>query len=147
MNYFKQEISKQTKSLYDFIDITEEIIKIVQDSKIENGLANIQIMHTSAALIVNENEPLLLEDFKDNLEKVATRSQFYHHDDMTHRTVNVCDNECVNGHAHCKAIHLLPNATLNIWEGKLQLGQWQRVFLVELDRSRPRTVQIMVLGE
>ncbi|HNY97928.1 MAG TPA: YjbQ family protein, partial [Candidatus Pacearchaeota archaeon] len=63
------------------------------------------------------------------------------------RTINVCDNECVNGHAHCKAIHFLANVTLNLKNGKLQLGQWQRVFLVELDHSRDRLVQVQILGE
>lgn len=62
------------------------------------------------------------------------------------RTVNVCPKECINGHAHCKAIHLLVNIALNLVNGEMQLGQWQRVFLVELDRTRERKVQIQILG-
>jgi len=61
--------------------------------------------------------------------------------------VNMCDDECVNGHSHCKAILLPTSVTLNIVDSKLQLGQWQRIFIRELDRSRPRKVQIQIIGE
>ncbi len=147
MKIYCGEIRIKTKNLYDFCDITANIEKIIHESLIVCGLVNVQIMHTSAALIVNENEPLLLEDFKENLESIANSRKTYRHDDMQHRTINVCDNECVNGHAHCKAIHFLANVTLNLKNGKLQLGQWQRVFLVELDHSRDRLVQVQILGE
>jgi secondary thiamine-phosphate synthase enzyme len=140
-------LSHQTKSLFDFIDITAEVEKFVSESSIKNGLVNVQILHTSAALIFNENEPLLLQDIKANLEKIAPKNASYQHDEFDKRTVNVCENECVNGHSHCKAIRLPSNITLNLIEGKLQLGQWQRIMLVELDSSRPRKIQVQVIGE
>ena len=139
--------SYQTKELFDFIDATDEIKKFVEGSGIKNGLVNVQIMHTSAALIVNECEPLLLGDMKKNLEATASRKLEYQHDDFSIRTVNVCDKEEKNGHSHCKAIHLLPSATLNLIDGKLQLGRWQSVMLVELDCSRPRKIQVGIIGE
>ena len=137
----------QTKALFDIIDVTEEIEKFVSDSSIKNGLVNVQILHTSAALLFNENEPLLLEDIKANLEKIAPKDASYGHDDFDRRTVNVCENECVNGHSHCKAIRLPSTITLNLIGGKLQLGQWQRIMLIELDSSRPRKIQVQVIGE
>jgi len=137
----------QTKGEFDFIDITQEVRKFVKECKIKNGLVNVQILHTSAALIVNENEPLLLEDIKNTLEKCSPKSEKYQHDNLSKRTVNVCPGECVNGHSHCKAIHLPVNATLNIIDGKLQLGQWQSIMLVELDRPRTRRVQLQIIGE
>ena len=137
---------KTTKTL-DFIDITEKVEEFVEESEIKNGLVNIQILHTSAGLIVNENEPLLLEDFKKNIENIAKSTESYNHDDFDRRTVNMCNNECKNGHAHCKSIYFLVNATLNLIDKKLQLGQWQRIFLVELDRPRPRKIQIQIIGE
>ena len=97
----------QTKKLYDFIDITDEILDFIQESKIQNGLVNVQIMHTSVALIVNEHEPLLFEDIQRNLEATASSKAEYRHDDFSVRTVNLCDDECKNGHSHCQAIHLL----------------------------------------
>jgi len=137
----------QTEELFDFVDATEEIKKFVKESGIQNGLVNIQIMHTSAALIVNEHEPLLLEDMKRNLEATASNKLKYQHDDFSVRTVNLCDDECKNGHSHCKAIHLLPSVTLNLIKGELQLGEWQRIMLVELDGSRPRKIQVVIVGE
>jgi len=140
-------IEFKTSKTLDFIDITGKIEKFIEESQIKNGLVNVQILHTSAALIVNENEPLLIEDFKRNIENSSKSTETYEHDDFKKRTVNMCDNECRNGHAHCKAIHFLVNATLNLIDKKLQLGQWQRIFLVELDRPRPRKIQIQILGE
>ena len=137
----------QTKELFDFIDLTNEIKSFIEESGVKNGLVNIQILHTSSALIVNENEPLLKEDIKRNLEKTASNKLKYKHDDFSIRIVNLCDNECKNGHSHCKAIHLLPSTTLNLIDGELQLGQWQKIMLIELDCSRPRKVQIQILGE
>ncbi len=139
--------SYQTKDIFDFIDITDEVRNFVEKSGIKNGLVNVQILHTSAALIVNENEPLLLNDIKKNLENTASRKIDYQHDDFSIRTVNLCDDECKNGHSHCKAIHLLVSVTLNLIDGKLQLGRWQRIMLVELDHSRPRNLQVQVIGE
>ncbi|MBM3251093.1 MAG: YjbQ family protein [Candidatus Nealsonbacteria bacterium] len=147
MKIANKTLKYQTKSEFDFIDITEEVRKFVQESRIKNGLVNIQILHTSAGLIVNENEPLLLEDIKKNLENCSPASREYQHDDFSRRTVNVCPGECINGHSHCKAIHLLVNATLNIIKGELQLGQWQNIIFIELDRSRPRKIQLQIIGE
>ena len=146
MKITHKTIEFQTKEALEFIDLTEKIENFIKESQIKDGLVNIQILHTSAALIVNENEPLLLEDFRENLKKTAPRDLNYQHNDLTRRTVNVCPDECINGHSHCQAIHLLVAATLNLIDGKLQLGQWQRIFLVELDRSRKRKVQIQIIG-
>jgi len=147
MKITNKTIEFQTKEALEFIDFTDRIEGFVKESQIKDGLVNIQILHTSAALIVNENEPLLLGDFKKNLKKTAPKDLVYQHNDLTKRTVNVCPDECINGHSHCQAIHLLVSATLNLIDGKLQLGQWQRIFLVELDRSRKRKVQIQIIGE
>jgi len=140
-------IEFKTLKTLDFIDITEKIEEFIKESQIKNGLVNVQILHTSAALMVNENEPLLIEDFKRNIENIAKSTENYNHDDFDRRTVNMCDNECRNGHSHCKAIYFLVNTTLNLIDKKLQLGQWQRVFLVEMDRPRPRKIQIQIIGE
>ena len=146
MKIENKTIKFATKKALDFIDFTEEVEKFINESGVKGGIINIQILHTSAALIVNENEPLLIEDFKKNIEASALSSENYQHDNLAKRNVNVCENECINGHSHCKAIHLLVSVTLNIIDKKLQLGQWQRVFLVELDRPRKRKIQLQVMG-
>lgn len=147
MKALNKTIEFQTKEQYDFIDFTKEVKDFIRESQIKNGLVNVQILHTSSALMVNENESLLIEDFKNNLRKIAPKDVNYQHNDLTKRTINVCPDECVNAHSHCQAIHLLVSATLNLIEGELQLGQWQSIFLVELDHARPRKVQIQILGD
>jgi len=68
-------------------------------------------------------------------------------DDLDLRAVNVIDEERPNGHAHCRALVLPSSVCLNVVRGGVQLGQWQRVFLVELDGPRDRNVSVMMLGE
>ncbi|MEA3344269.1 MAG: secondary thiamine-phosphate synthase enzyme YjbQ [Patescibacteria group bacterium] len=147
MKTTNKTITFQTKGKFDFIDITEQVKSFVEKSEIKEGLVNIQNMHTSSALIVNENEPLLIEDMKQRLEIFAPESLNYNHDNFDIRTVNLCDDECKNGHSHCKAILMLPSVTLNLIEGQMQLGKWQSIMFIELDSSRERKVQIQILGE
>ena len=147
MEIVNKTIEFDTKTELDFIDFTDEVENFIKENKIKNGIVNIQILHTSAALIINENEPLLIEDFKKNLLQTASKDLEYLHDNLEKRTVNLCPDECINGHSHCKAIHLSVNFALNLINGELQLGQWQRIFLVELDRPRKRKVQILILGK
>lgn len=147
MKFQNKNIIVKTKKLFEIVDITEKVLDFVKKTKVENGLINIQTMHTTAMLILNENEPLLLEDIKKNLERLASRKENYDHDNFDIRTVNMCDNECVNGHSHCKAIYLSPNVVLNLIKNELQLGKWQRILYIELDRAKERTVQLAILGQ
>jgi len=147
MKIENKTLTYKTKNQFDFIDITDEVKSFVKESGIQQGLVNIQSLHTTAALILNEKEPLLLEDIKRNLENTAPQNLEYNHDDFGRRTVNLCDDECANGHAHCKAIHLQPSITLNLVEGELKLGRWQRLLFIELDRERERMVHLQAIGE
>jgi len=147
MKIKNKTIKYQTKGEFDFIDITDDVEAFVKDSEVKNGLVNIQTLHTTLAIILNEKEPLLIEDIKRNLENTAPKSLSYRHDDFKRRTANLCDGECVNGSSHCRAVHLPSNIVLNLIDGKTQLGQWQRVMIVELDRSKKRKIQIQIIGE
>lgn len=147
MKHFNEEIKLRTEKTYHFINLTEQIKKMVEKSGIKNGLVNVQTLHTTTAIVVNEDEPLLLKDIERHLERFAEQGIEYNHDNFAVRTVNMCDGECANGHAHCKAVILPTHATLNLINGELQLGQWQQVFALELDRSRNRKIQIHIIGE
>ena len=136
----------KTATTLDFIDITEKIQKKIKKSGIKNGVINIQSLHTTMSIIVNEAEPLLISDMKKLLEKLAPRTMKYMHDNFEIRTVNMCDGECANGHSHNKAIHLPTSTMLNIVKSSLQLGTWQRIFAIELDRSRSRKVALQIIG-
>lgn len=136
----------RTNGALEFIDLTDRIAKIVETSGVQSGLVNVQSLHTTVAILVNENEPLLLEDMRRTLEAFAPRNAAYHHDDFSLRIVNRTPDEKPNGHAHCKAMILPSSVTLQIQRGQLRLGCWQRIFVAELDRAKERTVSVMVLG-
>jgi secondary thiamine-phosphate synthase enzyme len=140
-------IKLKTVATLDFIDITDKVKDKLKKAGIKRGVVNIQSLHTTMAVIVQEGEPLLLTDLKKVLEKVAPRTTKYMHDNFDIRTVNMNPNEPVNGHSHCKAMFLTTSSFLNIINGKLQLGKWQRIFAVELDNARPRQIALQIIGE
>lgn len=140
-------ISLNTKEELQIIDITDKVKNIVLESGVKNGIINIQSLHTTASIVVNENEPLLLEDFKKHLKSLSSRDKDYNHDDFDRRTVNMCPNEPKNGCSHCRALHLPTNVCLNIINNQLQLGVWQRIFFIELDRPKNRKIQLQILGQ
>ena len=131
----------------EFIDLTDRLQRLVTDTGLRFGILNVQTLHTTTAVVVNEHEPLLLADFQGLLESAAPKDARYRHDDMTARTVNVTAAERPNGHAHCRALLLPSSVALNVASGRLQLGQWQRVFLVELDGPRERQISALLLRE
>ena len=131
----------------EFIDLTDRLERLVADAGLRFGMVNLQTLHTTLAVVVNEHEPLLLNDFRRLLAGVAPADGRYQHDDETVRTVNLVEEERPNGHAHCRALLLPASACLNVTEGRLQLGRWQRVFVVELDGPRERHVSILLFGE
>lgn len=136
-----------TSKSTEFIDLTARIQSLVTDSGIEHGFVNVQTLHTTTAVIVNEGEPLLLSDFAALLEGAAPRDRHYRHDDLIARTVNITAEERVNGHANCRALLLPTSACLNVCAGSVMLGMWQRVFLVELDGPRVRHLSVLITGE
>lgn len=139
-------IHLETMGCLQFIDLTERVAEIVEESGIRNGLVNVQTRHTTTAIIINEHEPLLLEDMKVMLNRLASPAFEYQHNNFAIRTVNLVPEEVGNGHAHCQALFLRASETLNLVNGRLQFGRWQRIFFIELDHARERTVSVMVMG-
>ncbi|MFM8395471.1 MAG: secondary thiamine-phosphate synthase enzyme YjbQ [Acidobacteriota bacterium] len=146
MKTYHTTISLQTSGCLQFIDLTREVTAVVARSGVKHGWVNIQTRHTTTALIVNENEPLLLEDLRVLLDRLAPRDGEYQHNDFSRR-IDIPPDEPANGHSHCKALFLPATVSLNIAEGRLQLGQWQSLFFIELDDSRERKISIMVMGQ
>ena len=131
----------------EFIDITDRVVDYVRESAVRNGLVCVFSKHTTAAIKINENEPLLIQDMEELLTSVAPQDATYRHNDFTIRTVNMTDEECPNGHAHCQQLFLPTSETIPLIDGELQFGRWQRIFMIELDRPRPREVLISIMGE
>lgn len=137
----------QTKKGPEFIDITDKVTSFINKTTVQNGIVAICSQHTTAAIKVNENEPLLIKDMEKFLGSLVPQDGFYYHNDFKKRTVNMTSEECPNGHAHCQHLLLSISETLPIIAGKLQLGTWQRIFLIELDHGREREVIIQVMGK
>ena len=137
----------ETERPTQFIDLTDELASLIEAAGVQTGFAHIQSLHTTTAMVVNEHEPLLLADMASLLDRVAPSSLAYQHDDLRVRTVNCVAGERPNGHSHCRALLLGQSVGLNVADGRLQLGRWQRLFLVELDGPRSRDVSVLLAGD
>lgn len=135
----------RTEKPLQFVDVTELVAERVRRSGVGEGMVTVQSRHSTAAIVVNENEPLLLADFEDLLEGWAPSGRLYRHNDLAAREAPPPD-ERPNGHAHARALLLGASACLNVAEGRIDLGRWQSIFLVELDGPRKRTISVQVLG-
>jgi octaprenyl-diphosphate synthase len=136
----------ETTHATEFVDVTAQLRDEVRRAGLRLGRVHLQSLHTTVGLAVNENEPLLLQDFQHLLEKLAPSGAGYEHDDFARR-IEVALDEPVNGHAHCRQLLLTGFATLLVEDGELVLGRWQSVFAVELDGPRERELAIQLDGE
>lgn len=136
----------ETSHPTQFVDITERIREEVRRSGMRMGRAHLQSLHTTLGLAVNENEPLLLRDFSNLLERLAPSGTDYEHDDFARR-FDIALDEPVNGHAHCRQLLLTGFATVLVEDGELVLGRWQSVFAVELDGPRHRELALQLDGD
>lgn len=139
-------LTYQTDEAPQFIDITDDVKEFVHRSGISNGLVVVFSTHTTAGIKINEFEPELLKDMARFLTEIAPVDRDYCHNNFDVRTVNMEEDECPNAHSHCQHLVLSTSETVPIIRGALQLGRWQRIFLVELDRPKPRRVTLQILG-
>jgi secondary thiamine-phosphate synthase enzyme len=136
-----------TQKAPEFIDITDWVCQCVAQSKVSNGFAVVYSKHTTAAVKINENEPLLLQDMANLLEQFSPRKGTYSHNDFSIRTVNMTEDEAPNGHAHLQHLLLGTSETVPVVDGIMQFGRYQSVFFIELDHPRLREVMVQVVGE
>jgi secondary thiamine-phosphate synthase enzyme len=136
---FQKHIKRSTSGHRDMHDLTDELQRIVEQSGIQRGIASLCNIGSTAALGTIEFEPGLEEDLPAMLDRLIPASRDYGHERAWHDG---------NGHSHLQATLLGPSLTVPIEEGRLVLGTWQQVFLLECDiRPRQRTVAVTVIGE
>jgi len=145
---YRERFAMRTRGVAPaFFDMTDTVCQVTRRSGVKEGLVLISMAHTTCAIIVQENEPLVLADLADRLNRFAAYDEWYRHNQMHIRTVNVCGpDECANGHSHCQHALLGSSVTLPVGGGDVMLGTWQRVLLVELDHPRTREMTIQVMG-
>ena len=136
-----------TQKAPEFIDITDWGCRCVSESKVANGFVVVYSKHTTAAIKINENEPLLIQDMERFLEQFSPRNDCYQHNDFRIRTVNMTPDESPNGHAHLQHLLMGTSETIPLIDGNVQFGNYQSVFFVELDHPRSREVMLQVVGD
>ncbi len=141
-----EAIEFETTVAPEFIDVTDDVASVVEASHVQFGQVTVFSQHTTAAVKINENEPLLLRDLARLLRQFAHPAAYYEHNDFTRRTINMNKDECANGHAHCQHLFLGSSETIPVVDGRMSLGRWQRIFLIELDHPRPRRLLVNVVG-
>jgi secondary thiamine-phosphate synthase enzyme len=139
-------ISVVTRQELEFVDLTPSLSGLVEALGIRDGVLTVQTRHTTTGLMINEHEPLLLDDLKAMFERLVPSAAAYTHDDFTCRTVNLGPDERRNGHAHCRAALLRTSESIPIVDRRLTLGRWQRVFLVEFDGGQKREVSVALVA-
>jgi len=123
-----------TKGNNDIIDITEEIVRAVKESKAKEGFCLAFCPGSTVGITNLEAEPNLIEDFKEFLEKLAPSDKAYHHDETWGEK---------NGFSHLRSALIKPFFVAPIENGDLILGNWQQIVLVDFD-SRPRQREIII---
>jgi secondary thiamine-phosphate synthase enzyme len=140
-------LSVETRRRVEFVDLTAAIAATIQGLALDDGVVIIQTRHTTTGILINEYEPLLLEDLEAMFERVAPADVDYRHDDFERRTTNIGPGERRNGHAHCRAALLHASESVPVAKGLLTLGRWQRVLFVEFDGAQRREVSLAIMGE
>lgn len=127
------EFRIKTNARVELMDITAQVNDAVASTDCDAGLCNIFIPHTTAAVIVSENwDPDVTTDMLAQLEKMVPREAAYRHSEG-------------NSQAHILSVMLSTSINIPIRAGKLALGKWQGVMLVEFDGPRERGVMVSVV--
>jgi secondary thiamine-phosphate synthase enzyme len=134
LKVISKTIQLSSKGQDDVIDITKQVSNIVKDSNIENGTVTIFVAGSTAAVTTIEYEPGLINDFPQMLSRIIPKNIEYEHDNTWHDG---------NGHSHVRASLVGPSLTVPIINGKLTLGTWQQIVLLEMD-TRPRNRNLIL---
>lgn len=121
------------------LDITSQVEGVVRELGVKEGVVNLFVVGSTAGLTTIEYEPGAIEDLAVLFERIAPRDARYQHELRWHDD---------NGHSHVRAALLGPSLSVPIVGGKLTLGMWQQIVLVDFDtRPRQREVVAQVTGE
>ncbi len=135
-----EEIHIQTRGNNHVINITDQVAQVVGNSGITDGIVTLFNVGSTAGITTTEFEPgLVNHDIEAAFERIAPTDGRYEHEETWHDD---------NGHSHVRATLLGPSMSVPFVNGKLTLGTWQQIILVDFDtRSRTRTVVCQVIGQ
>ena len=136
---YGKSITFSMRGFSDMRDITAEVEAIIGESGIKSGIATVFATGSTASVSTVEYEPALIEDVKERLEAIAPRSLHSRHSETWGDD---------NGFSHIRATLMGPGITVPFTKGKLELGTWQQIVVLDHDnRSRQRRVFVQVMGE
>jgi len=137
MKFHTEYLWFNTKNHREYINITQDLDKILNTSGIQEGMLLVSAMHITAGIYVNDDEPGLILDIDEWLESIAPFKKEYKH----HQTGED------NGDSHLKSMIVHHQVMVPITSGKLDLGPWQQVFYAEFDGQRRKRVVVKAMGE
>ncbi|AUB59975.1 hypothetical protein BK009_04355 [Methanobacterium subterraneum] len=129
-------VEVNTSQRVEIQDITPEVDAVLKTSGVKDGLLNIYSRHSTSAVVINENETGLVNDFQLALQKLVPEGVGYQHDGI--------DN---NADSHIRGFLLGGSQTIPFENGRMMLGTWQSIFFVELDGPRQRKLTVTVMGD
>ncbi|MCL2219798.1 MAG: secondary thiamine-phosphate synthase enzyme YjbQ [Chitinispirillia bacterium] len=138
MKSFRKELTFNTTSRRDYMNITPEIESALRESCIREGLCLVNAMHITASVFINDDERGLIRDFDDWLEGLAP------HEPVSRYRHNGSED---NGDAHLKRQVMGREVVIAITNGRLDFGPWEQVFYGEFDGRRSKRVLIKIIGE
>ncbi len=136
MRILSKSFNVASKSRIEVINITYQIRDIISTEKLENGLVNVFIKHTTCGIIINESERGLISDIINFFSKIIPYHAGYAHDRIDD-----------NADSHLKSVLTGNSVTVPILNGELSLGTWQSILLFEFDGPRERTVNLTFIVE
>jgi len=137
MKSYREELWFHTESRREYVNITIQIERVIQQSGIQEGLVLINAMHITASVYINDDEAGLLQDYERFLERLAPHSADYQH--------NLTGED--NGDAHIKRQLMGREVVVAITNGALDFGPWEQIFYAEFDGRRRKRVLVKVIGE
>lgn len=128
-------IEVRTSRREEFLDVTHQVVRVVEESGLRDGLVVVYCPHTTAGVTINEHaDPDVAEDILAWLRHTCPRDGDWRH----------CEG---NSDGHVKAMLVGSSVTVPVAEGRLELGTWQGIFFCEFDGPRVRSLEIRVAGE
>ncbi len=139
MKIITEEFSVSTRGFNDIVDITDSVSEVLRSSGLSEGSALVFVPGATAGITTIEYEPGLLKDYPEFMEKIIPSNKTYHHDDTWRDG---------NGFSHVRAALQGASFTAPFKDGRLLLGTWQQIILVDFDnRPRNRRVIVQLNGE
>jgi len=139
MKIINEILRLDTRGNPDLLDLTQEISRLLESSKLERGNLTVFVIGSTAAITTFEYEPGLIKDMQDLYERFVPSDRGYHHDETWGDA---------NGFSHIRAAFTGPSLTIPFEDGRLLLGTWQQVVLAEFDTGpRQRKIAVQIIGE